>query len=416
MSLSVQLSAGGLQNVSLADDFSFILGRERYRCPSPLAAFLSPKVAELLQSDPTCDSFAISVADPSRNFPDILNLARGAEITIEAAGIAFVTRIARELGSAELYSKIADKANEPLTVANVLYRLELADEFALDSADEIAFLASQFHSLPPSFFQRLPVDILSRVLAHPMLKITNEDSLYELIYSCFQADPQYLSLFEFVRFELLSIQMIREFIGTSQKVEFLNGAIWQRICSRLALPAISLGQRPSNFVFDADAPLNGMIAHLTRVCSRNVHDSGVVLISASSTISVEESYQGKNLADLGTDSIFHSGKSLNQWVCYDFRDMRVIPNYYTIRTHYAAEKGRSHPRSWVIEGSSDGKCWTVIDSRQTDELDGPNLVRSFPIENQSKWRMVRLRQTETNHGGTHYLTFSAWELFGSLVE
>jgi hypothetical protein len=49
-----------------------------------------------------------------------------------------------------------------------------------------------------------------------------------------------------------------------------------------------------------------------------------------------------------------------QWVCWDFREIRVHPTHYTIETVWL--------KSWVVAGSLDGESWTEIHP-QTDNQD-----------------------------------------------
>jgi hypothetical protein len=71
----------------------------------------------------------------------------------------------------------------------------------------------------------------------------------------------------------------------------------------------------------------------------------------------------------------------------------------------------------VIEGSIDGSNWIEIDRRDNNnELNGKNLSRQFTISHPDDFQMIRLRQTGKNHAENDYLTFSAFEIFGTLLE
>jgi hypothetical protein len=65
------LSAKGLTNLSrnvYENDFTFLVGDEHYRCPSFIAAFLSPRLAERQVSDPTLHDIVMETPDPSHYF------------------------------------------------------------------------------------------------------------------------------------------------------------------------------------------------------------------------------------------------------------------------------------------------------------------------------------------------------------
>jgi hypothetical protein len=103
------------------------------------------------------------------------------------------------------------------------------------------------------------------------------------------------------------------------------------------------------------APLDGIISDLTKKHGGNVHGKGIVTITSKS---VGGGHPVKNVADLTSDSYFYSKNEPGQWVCWDFREMRVRLTHYTIWTSYL--------NSWVVEGSLDGESWTVID-RKTNQ-------------------------------------------------
>ena len=124
---------------------------------------------------------------------------------------------------------------------------------------------------------------------------------------------------------------------------------------------------PVEYGYDARQPLQGIIAHLTQACGGNVHEQDVVKATASSFIA---GWEPQNAVDLGTISNFCSRNARESWISYDFRARRVLPTSYTIRS-CGAGAGGCHPRSWVFEGSMDGKEWFVVDSRENSrDLNG----------------------------------------------
>ena len=186
--------------------------------------------------------------------------------------------------------------------------------------------------------------------------------------------------------------------------------------------------------YDPGNPLNGILVHLTRQYGGNVHDKGVVTITASSFVGCEEP---RNAADIGTDSQFHSQNQPNSWICYDFKYRRVSLTSYSLRSCCADPggwqtivqrsrlaclsrtelMGGGHLKSWVVEISNDGSLWEPVDSRQgTSELNSRCAVRNFAISaaNCRSVRFVRLRQTGPNHVETHELIISSFELFGTI--
>jgi hypothetical protein len=71
----VVLSTKGLKRVNQGlyeNDFTFVLGDEKYRCPGLIAEFLSPRISSLRQEDATVAEFHLETPDPDRLFPNIL--------------------------------------------------------------------------------------------------------------------------------------------------------------------------------------------------------------------------------------------------------------------------------------------------------------------------------------------------------
>ena len=164
-------------------------------------------------------------------------------------------------------------------------------------------------------------------------------------------------------------------------------------------------------------PLDGIIAHLTRKCGGNVHEKGIVTVTASSCLG--DGAKPENAVDLKSDLYFCSKDLPNSWICYDFGGRRVTPTSYSIRS-FDGESGQPHPKSWVLEVSNDGSedSWVVIDRRENNfDLNHSLVTRNFEISAppSGAFRLVRLHQTGENHWGHDKLVTSGFELFGALA-
>ena len=178
------------------------------------------------------------------------------------------------------------------------------------------------------------------------------------------------------------------------------------------------------FICYESSPLNGIISHLTRECGGNVDDKGIVSVTASTVQS--EKYRPKYVVDFETEAYYASGpepllkNEASLWICYDFKERRVIPTSYSVKSHHFGP-GHGHLKSWVIEVSEDGtkNSWVKIDQQDNNfELNGRGVVRNFRISNvpAESFRFFRLRQTGPNHRMEHYLAICALEIFGTLLE
>jgi hypothetical protein len=159
----------------------------------------------------------------------------------------------------------------------------------------------------------------------------------------------------------------------------------------------------------------GIISYLTKKHGGNVHEKGIVTITSKSVYSDgDPKWALKNVADLTSetsDRAFLSKGEPGQWVCWDFREMRVRPTHYTIRTFSL--------KSWVVEGSLDGESWTEID-QQTNNQDFKDgtATASFAVSKTGECRFIRLTETGKTHppfpGDS--LLLCAVEFFGTLSE
>jgi hypothetical protein len=154
---------------------------------------------------------------------------------------------------------------------------------------------------------------------------------------------------------------------------------------------------------------DGIISYLTMKHDGNVAKNGIVTITSKS-VQNNPKLALKNVADLTSASSFKSKDAPGQWLCWDFRDMRVRPTHYTIKAWYL--------KSWVLEGSLDGWSWTEID-RETDSqafVEPFSPPASFPVSSTVEFHLIRLTQTHKNHERTDVLYVLAVEFFGTLSE
>jgi hypothetical protein len=158
-----------------------------------------------------------------------------------------------------------------------------------------------------------------------------------------------------------------------------------------------------------DRPLDGIISYLTKQHGGNVQENGIVAITSKSVCDDDPAYGVENVADLTSDTYFCSEAELGEWVCWDFRELRVRLTHYTIRADSL--------RSWVLEGSVDGRSWTAID-RQTKcrDFKGLGSTASFTVSKPAVWRFIRVTLIDQKRAGDDRLTLYALEFFGRLCD
>jgi hypothetical protein len=174
-----------------------------------------------------------------------------------------------------------------------------------------------------------------------------------------------------------------------------------------------------------DVP-DGIIGHLTKEYNGNVHDLGIVELTAGSFENEPRAAGGflKSVADLETHSTFHSiwrdrstdiPHTRNNWICYDFRDRKIVPTHYAIRT-CGGGTGSEHLKSWQVETSVDGVTWREVDHREDSAtLNGQYFVGIFAVAGGEGCRFVRLVNIGRNHARYDNIHVTGWEIFGSLL-
>ena len=110
----------------------------------------------------------------------------------------------------------------------------------------------------------------------------------------------------------------------------------------------------------------------------------------------------------------------NSWFCFDFKNHKIIPSHYSIKTIAASSNDR-HLKNWIIEGSNDKENWTILDEQKNcSYLNGSNNVHSFQIDKQEKneqeFEYLRIRQTGTNWYGDYYFYIFSIEFYGKIYD
>ena len=188
----------------------------------------------------------------------------------------------------------------------------------------------------------------------------------------------------------------------THKIEAANNKIKKLSQKDFEMIKISLNANNGQF--------NGIIRQLTNECGGNVSDKEIVNVTMSSN----NWGNPRDVVNLENTRVFGTYNEQDSWIKYDFKNKKVSPVCYSIRSvNY--NKNWRHPKSWVVEGSNtDSNDWKVLDSR-TDcmSLNNPSTVQCFAIQQSSDfYRFLRIRQTDNNWAGSYYLTMSTLEYFG----
>lgn len=97
----------------------------------------------------------------------------------------------------------------------------------------------------------------------------------------------------------------------------------------------------------------------------------------------------------------------------------IYPTMYTLR--HARGYGRSALRSWLLQGSRNGRSWDVLLAHENDtSLVDPGSTATWPIacpEGKGPYRYLRIAQNGKNASNqTYYLSLSGFEIYGTVVD
>ena len=165
------------------------------------------------------------------------------------------------------------------------------------------------------------------------------------------------------------------------------------------------------FVYDEQNPFKGIINRLTELCSGNPHLKGVIYISASST---QANHPGQ-VIDYSWNSHWVSNNEPDQWIKFDFKQLKLQITGYCIKTYnYVA--GGNHLKNWSIQMSANDSDWVEIDHHSVDEtLNGKSKIAYFNLRNPSTVRYLRLLQTGRTWCDSDMLSFTNIEFYGKMI-
>jgi hypothetical protein len=246
----LSLSAKGLQRLEQVNhekDFTFIVGDDRYPCPSFVAEFLSPRVSALRSEDITIDEISIETKDPLHEFGILISIGFGGEISLSGSELSFVRSVCGELKNRELFDLTLPEEGVQAREEVLKARIDLLRGFDDDLEWDVGIVASLFYEFSVSDFDHLSRSVLETILGDSRLVVQDEDSVFDIVHRRSSDDLSYLGLLEYVRFEFLSADcMTRAFDFICDSFEFVTFGIWSSLRTRLTHP-VSPTSEPVRF-------------------------------------------------------------------------------------------------------------------------------------------------------------------------
>ena len=414
------LTAKGLSKTaapSFEKDFTFIVGNHIYRCTKYGATFISPKVASLFFLDPTFDSFEIDLDDSEYQFKMVERLMYGHSIELNGESSKYLCEVSKLLENREIQG-IIERMTDEMDVKTIVPRIQYRIANQLKNDKEIAFAAAHFDKIPDESLLNLDVSAFESILTHPNLSIPTEDYLFRRILSL---GENFSVLLSYVQCQYLSDASIKDFLNVIAYTD-MNSFLWQSLIDRLLLsvkpeknPKRHKKNNPS-FNFEANREFNGMIDYLVKEYKGGSKralgpDFNEFITITSVGDTYNKSYQ---VCDYDWKDYWISKTEPNAWIKFDLLNRSATITGYTIKSD---GNGAGHLLGWKIEGSNDNVNWTVLDQRETNELNQNYITRYFKCsQHKESYRYIKLTQTSKNSSGMDSMMLCNIEFFGELEE
>ena len=434
-----QLQTSAILDVPICNytkDFTFIVNDEEFQTTKVLADLLSPKISQMHRNDPTFNSYRINTSNKG-HFEHFLQLANFSQETIPKEELAFISEILNDLQSNHITLNLPPR-NSKITINNIVDLIKLHETnqhfYKEYFNEELEFISSHFYELNEDQEQRLRelrIDTIDQIVSRSDLKLRDENQLLNILNELYQSDSSYANLYKYVFFPLVDEETILKFIDHFDIFD-LDTEIWIQLSSRLSRKvtpreedtlltsryskSFPILNTEKEITCQHDNQFDGIINFLRKETNGNIENA--INITSSSVYYSCVPYNVCLFEDEHKGKYFETNNEKNSWICFDFKDRKIIPKNYLIQTGQG--KACHNPRTWILEGSNDQTNWETLD-KQDDcpYLNEQYVVHTFDIQKQNTnpFRYIRIMQTGPNwfSGDWHYFVLGSVEFYGSLI-
>lgn len=464
------ISSSGLKNVVFTtkhseDSFCFVFGKKEIEMNRFYADFISPKVSHIHQIDPTFDHLDLTDSIQKLKISNEI-MSKDLFENFQRIASGYSIDLSEEMSYKIRILSILIDNDEIFNQMNKYFPISTEEETNLDSCLEylkyfeilkrnqnqglLDFVSSHFYLFDVSKLQNLSKSVIYSIISNDHLRVSNEDSLYDLITQLFSNEndenedqsnyyENKILFYEQIIIEKLSeskFQDLVDSIDLNQMTQFLwnklkNCFYYQFLKNKKSDKKVTNYDRYNDsdriktieYDNNINHRFNGIIYYLGNGNPKSVVDNHTIEVTSSSVLSDNPNHDAKNVVNFSQDELsFLSNDKPDSWLLYDFKDRKVKPTHYSIKSHGFGEgKGCYHPQTWRIEGSNDLNDWKILDSRNKDKsLDNKSVSNTFEIQNHldknDYFRYIRIRQTGVNTFHDNNFGFAALEYFGSILE
>lgn len=404
--------------------FTFIVNGKEFKTSRIISDLISPEISRIHSIDPTVETFTINTSHQG-DFTQILNLFNFQDNLISSVEVPFILEVIEKLGNDSIeYQESSDQ--EEITINNVFSYIkhhEKSEKFnSKRLSSEIDFISSHFYEVTEDKFKDISVEALYRILTNDHLQLNSEDQLLNFVNNLYKSDFKYSILYEAVLFENVSGKMMKEFT-TIFNNDDMSKEIWIHLSKRLENEIEKENheekkryrmekQEKGKIFLPTSNGFDGIFRYLRKQSNEQIKNE--VNFTASSVSGGEPQFvtifEDQN-------KFFYTKREQNSWICFDFKNRRVIPTDYTIRS-IQWDENNEHPRNWVIECSCDNNSWEIVDEQTNCSfLNGNGIVHTFKMSSPKtkEFQYIRMRNTGPNWQNDKDLDIESFEIYGRLI-
>ncbi|KAK8843238.1 hypothetical protein M9Y10_025092 [Tritrichomonas musculus] len=404
-------------------DFTFIVNGENYETNKLAADLISTKIATIHRSDPTLSEYSITTTSKG-SFNTFLRLLTFEDQPISENEIAFISEVVEKLGTEKIQINIA---TVEISLDNVFELLNLHIKnpifYSNQISQEIEFLSVHFYELNDTLINKaikLDYTIIEKIISNENLSLLSEDQLMIFIDKLCSINTDYSNLYSYVYFNNISKERIEWFFNNFD-IDSMTRETW------MSLSKLLIGQkkekvsetryRNKESQFFKEVPFsNNDLKGIFNFFKTNSNIKSEVNVTFSSLGNTDS--DANLITDIeNTDSDFYTDNEKDSWICFEFKNHRVIPTNYTIKS-CKDDPNQYHLKNWIIEGSKDGKSWMKIDEQTNcSYLNGSFYNHTFPIQEKGEFKFIRIRITGSTwlKEGNYTLNICSMEFYGNII-
>jgi hypothetical protein len=397
-------------------DFTFIIGKHKYRCSRLLAAFLSPKIAQVIMADVLADSYTLPIDDSKFQFKQIFRLLQGETLEVTEDNRDYLARVGELLGNQEIIDQVREAVPEQTDALSVIQSARNLLRQGLKPDSEFEYISSHLSDFAPIDFIEFELDDLYMIFFSEHVRVDDESSLFRLVLSVIkqQQDPRARILLYSIACENLTMAEMVAFADEISHCE-VTGSIFHGLCKRL-LTVVNRRKYPvrrisgeHEFSYADGKPFEGFFSRIRQQWPDEAGGEGIVEITTSDGTSPVR------ITDPNWHDCWYSKNRPNSWIQFDFMEHAFQLRHYTLKT-FIGGSGSGHLKNWVVEGSNNLNVWDQIDRRDDNaDLNDRERCHTFGCGAAGGlYRYIRLRQFGKNHGGSDFLFLGNIEIFGAL--